>query len=138
MIIFSPSKTKCHFMKFFRSWKSICWFIFILVITFLPASGGRKMVLFNHADKLIHLCLFLVFSIFLASDARRLFHTSAVDKKVMMIAILTGIITGLFTELVQYYLIAARSGSVLDFIADIVGILVGLSLYIMVASKSKS
>ena len=56
----------------------------------------------------------------------------------MMIAILTGIITGLFTELVQYYLIAARSGSVLDFIADIVGILVGLSLYIMVASKSKS
>lgn len=125
-------------MKFLRFWKSISWFIFILLVTFLPVSGGRKIVLFNHADKIIHLCLFLVFSIFLVSDARKLFHTSLVDKNVTMIVILTGIITGLFTELVQYYLIAARSGSVLDFIADIVGILVGLSLYIMVASKSKS
>lgn len=125
-------------MKFLRFWKSISWFIFILLVTFLPVSGGRKIVLFNHADKIIHLCLFLVFSIFLVSDARKLFHTSLIDKNVTMIVILTGIITGLFTELVQYYLIAARSGSVLDFIADIVGILVGLSLYIMVASKSKS
>jgi VanZ family protein len=138
MIIFSPSKTKWHFMKFLRFWKSISWFIFILLVTFLPVSGGRKIVLFNHADKIIHLCLFLVFSIFLVSDARKLFHTSIVDKNVTMIVILTGIITGLFTELVQYYFIASRSGSVLDFIADIVGILVGLSLFIMVASKSKS
>jgi len=125
-------------MKFFRFWKSISWFIIILLITFLPAPGGRTIVLFNHADKLIHLCLFLVFSIFLASDARRFFHVSSVEKNVTVIVILTGIITGLLTELVQYYVIAARSGSVLDFIADIIGILVGFCLYIMVAGKSKS
>ncbi len=125
-------------MNFFRSWKSISWFVFILLVTFLPAPGSGRIFLFNNTDKLIHLGLFLVFSVFLASDARRFLQASTVDKKVALIVILTGILTGLLTEIVQYYAIAARSGSVFDFIADIFGILVGLILYIMVAGKFRS
>jgi len=124
-------------MRFLRFWKSLSWFIFILLITFLPVSGSKKIRLFVHADKVIHLLLFFVFSLLLISDARRFFQTPSTEKNVALVVIITGLMTALFTELVQYFLIVARSGSIADFLADISGIIIGIGVYKMIFGKSK-
>jgi VanZ family protein len=125
-------------MKFIRFWKSIIWFIFILFSTLLPGTGSNRIRLFPHADKLIHLFLFLVFSLLLISDARRIINTSSIEKKVFSLVLWIAVSTGMFTELVQYLFIAERSGSLADFIADIIGIMAGLVIYKIITIKSKS
>ena len=137
-------------MKLFRFWKSACWFILILIVTFLPGSSSKRIRLFIHADKLIHLLLFMIFSLLLIFDARRFFQTSSIQKNILLslcgrtpqiIAIavtLTGLAAGLFTELVQHFLIVDRSGTIGDLIADVGGILIGIGIYKIIIDKSKS
>ena len=138
MIIFSFHFLNNHHMRFFRFWKSIIWFIFILFSTLLPGTSSNRIRLFPHADKLIHLCLFLIFSLLLISDARRIIITSSTEKKVVFVVLLIPTMTGILTELVQYFFIAERSGSVTDFIADVIGILAGMGIYKIIINKSKS
>lgn len=125
-------------MKFISFWKSIIWFGFILLITFLPDNGIKRVRLFSHADKLIHLFLFLVFSLLMIFDAKRFYKTSSIDKGIVLMVILTGVLTGLFTELVQNYLIAERSGSAGDLIADVFGIMAGFGIYKIIRVDFKS
>lgn len=124
-------------MRFFRFWKSACWFIFILIITFLPGSTGKRIKLFVHADKIIHLLLFLIFSLLLFFDAKK-YYQNSLKKNIALTVILTGVITGLFTELVQYFIIADRSGTWGDLMADISGIVIGFGIYKITVDKFKS
>ena len=124
-------------MKLFRFWKSACWFILILVITFLPGSSTKRIKLFIHADKLIHLLLFFVFSLLLIFDAIKFFQTSSIQKNTVIAIALTGVVAGLFTELVQYFFIAERSGTVGDLAADICGLLIGIGIYKIIIDKTK-
>ncbi len=125
-------------MKLFRFWKSACWFILILIVTFLPGSSSKRIRLFIHADKLIHLLLFMIFSLLLIFDARRFFQTSSIQKNIAIAVTLTGLAAGLFTELVQHFLIVGRSGTIGDLIADVGGILIGIGIYKIIIDKSKS
>ena len=125
-------------MKLFRFWKSACWFILILIVTFLPGSSSKRIRLFIHADKLIHLLLFMIFSLLLIFDARRFFQTSSIQKNIAIAVTLTGLAAGLFTELVQHFLIVDRSGTIGDLIADVGGILIGIGIYKIIIDKSKS
>ena len=125
-------------MKLFRFWKSACWFILILIVTFLPGSSSKRIRLFIHADKLIHLLLFMIFSLLLIFDARRFFQTSSIQKNIAIAVTLTGLAAGLFTELVQHFLIVDRSGTIGDLIADVGGILIGIGIYKIIIDKFKS
>ncbi len=124
-------------MQLFRFWKSVCWFIIILIATFLPGSSSKRIRLFIHADKVIHLTLFVVFTLLLIVDSKRFFQTSSMGKNILLTVIITGLMVGLFTELVQYYFIADRSGSIADFIADICGVAVGFGLYKILSNRLK-
>jgi VanZ family protein len=124
-------------MKYFRFWKSACWFILILFVTFLPGSSANRIKLFIHADKLIHLFLFGIFSLLLIFDGKRFFQTSSIEKNLVILVITAGVIAGLFTEFVQYFLIPGRSGTVGDFIADACGMAVGFGVYKIIGNKSK-
>jgi glycopeptide antibiotics resistance protein len=125
-------------MKLFRFWKSACWFILILFVTFLPGSSSNRIKLFIHADKLIHLSLFFIFSLLLIFDAKKFFQTSSIQKNIFIAIALTGMVVGLFTELVQYFFIADRSGTVGDLAADVCGILIGIGIYRIIIDRSKS
>jgi len=125
-------------MKLFRFWKSACWFILILIVTFLPGSSSRRIKLFIHADKLIHLLLFFTFSLLLIIDTKKFFQTSSIQKNIIIAVTLTGVAVGLFTELVQYFVIVDRSGTIGDLIADISGILIGIGIYKLIIDKFKS
>ena len=125
-------------MKLFRFWKSACWFILILIVTFLPGSSGKRIKLFVHADKLIHLFLFLIFSLLLFFDARKFFQTSSIKKNIAIALTLTGVAVGLFTELVQHFFIVDRSGTIGDLIADVSGILIGFGIYKIIVDNPKS
>ena len=125
-------------MKIIRFWKSACWFILILSITFLPGSTGTRIRLFSHADKIIHLLLFLIFTLLLISDAKRFFESSLIKKEIITTVILTGVLTGLITELVQFFLIVDRSGTFGDLLADIGGIATGFFIYKIVGDRFRS
>jgi hypothetical protein len=124
-------------VKIIRFWKSACWFILILSVTFLPGSTGKRIRLFIHADKIIHLILFLIFSLLLISDAKRFFQSSLVKKEIITTVILAGVLTGLFTELVQFFLITDRSGTFGDLLADIGGIATGFLIYKIAGNRFK-
>jgi VanZ family protein len=122
----------------FRFWKSACWFIFILGVTLLPGSTGKRIRLFTHADKIIHLLLFFIFSLLLISDAKKFFQSSSIKKEIVTTVVLAGMLTGLFTELVQFFLITGRSGTFGDLLADIGGVVIGLFIYKTLDDRFKS
>lgn len=73
MIIFKHRMYKSLIMRIARFWRSACWLAIIFILTFLPGNEVNKIKMFHHADKLIHLFLFIVLSILLLYDMNK-FH----------------------------------------------------------------
>lgn len=53
----------------------------------------------------------------------------------IIFSLLFGIVFGLFTEIIQMIEILRRNGNIYDFIADIIGCMLGISLYLWVFKK---
>lgn len=129
MIIFNPGMYKYPIMKITQFWRSACWLIIIFILTFLPGNEVNKVKLFHHADKLIHLLLFVVLSILLLYDLNKFHKVSGMGMNRIFIVIATGMSAGILTEVIQYLYIPGRTGSIIDFISDFTGITTGLILY---------
>lgn len=108
--------------------KTLLWFLIINYISLIPADEIPKSKLFGipHFDKMVHFGIYFIFSIFLAS----MFNKPAINKlKTVIIIIVLNIFIGGTIEYLQDILPVNRSGSYLDFLADILGCLTALLFY---------
>ena len=86
-------------------------------------------------DKLIHLFVFGVYVLlhmrgFVMQDT-----FPKIKKNAVPLTIILGIMLGAGTELLQRYYIPFRRGSMYDFMADIVGCLVGWAVFVMLERR---
>ncbi len=90
---------------------------------FTPGSKISDInITIPYFDKVIHFLLFFGLSIFI----RGLKHIAQIE---FVIWCLFAVIFAGVSEIIQFYFIELRSGSVFDFMADLMGILCGLFIY---------
>lgn len=100
-------------------------FIFVLCIVPIPKSNGVKLV--PHLDKVAHFGLFFLFSAFAYGWLRESNKRFSKSMSVCIILLLTAIYGGLIEWLQGAYF--ARSADVWDWVADVVGGILGIICY---------
>lgn len=112
-------------------WKgfALLWTLFILYLLTKPAGEGTPWwYLFPHIDKLLHAGLFSIWSI-----AISMVYLSRDNSKSPVITI-SGLCLAIATELIQAFL-PDRSASILDIVADLVGVIIGIVVTFYVKKK---
>jgi hypothetical protein len=117
------------FIKFY--YKSITWAIIIAYLLFTPGNELPKIKFLNFygADKLIHIILFMVFQFLTLFDSLTLLHIIKL-RKILLLIIIT-LSYAISSEIIQQFFIENRQGSVFDFIADMVGIILAYTLFLI-------
>lgn len=107
---------------------AIFWFGIIALVISIPGSNIPKSSLLNipYFDKLVHACMFAVFSLLLVYGFFKQPKSSFFARQAYILAFILCTIYGGATELMQYFFFASRSGEVVDFIANISGSVVGM------------
>ena len=99
----------------------------ILLLTGLPGSCFPHVKPVIGLDKLVHLLMYAGFTFASIWGYRKPFQERGNNyrKKALWIAIIIGIAYGAITEIIQETLIPTRTGSIYDWIADIIGSILG-------------
>ncbi|MCF8297800.1 MAG: VanZ family protein [Saprospiraceae bacterium] len=127
------------FLKF--NLLGIIWGFIILVLSILPGNYFPKVPTYLELfspDKLIHLFIFGVLAIFLLHGFQKQYSFIRLRSHNIIYATTIGIIYGCFTELLQLIINNGRHASIYDFVADLIGCLIGLIIYrLFIIKKQK-
>ena len=122
--------------KFFPA---IVWAIGILILIGIPSSYIPKTITFldwASPDKIVHFILFGGQSFLIMYAFKEQYFEGVNRFLIASIAICIGIVYGLLTELLQYYVFVGRNGNAFDFIADFIGAFIGfLAFYLYYRKK---
>lgn len=86
-------------------------------------------------DKIIHLILFATFVLLLLQSILKQYGYAFFRFYGIIIALITGIGFGALTEYLQYSININRSGNIYDFIANTLGCLLGLAMFLILWRK---
>ncbi len=99
----------------------ICWSLGMAYLLLIPGSDMPQVKFFEWQDKVAHFSLFCGWCFLLVLFLEK------PHKVTFTIVLIIGLFMAGFTEWLQLY-IPHRSADLLDFVADIIGVLVGLGL----------
>ncbi|MDX9769911.1 MAG: VanZ family protein [Tenuifilaceae bacterium] len=118
-------------MKALKYWRSSVWTVIIILATTLPSSSIPKSSLLQipHFDKLVHFVQFFVLALFILSERNSLKQQGKLANRAIAFALSISIAYGLIIELLQYFLLPTRSGSLYDFMANVLGAIMAVVLY---------
>ncbi len=116
--------------------KSIIWSLIILLSGILPGNKiGRVALLeIKYMDKFLHFLMYFVFSLILYYDLRKYINALKSKYYGFFYIFFISFIWGIIIELIQYYLLSSRQGSVADVMANAGGIFAGI-LLILITGK---
>lgn len=109
---------------------SLIWAILILILCAIPGGSLPMSPLFNipYLDKIVHVCLYIPLAIFLVAEfdfgKKNILRITGPLITMLIVALYGGLI-----EILQETLFINRSASILDFLSDVIGGLLGLTLY---------
>jgi VanZ family protein len=114
-------------------YKAIVWVFIITYLCFVDGSNFNKPhINIPHLDKIVHFVMFFILGILLGIIGH-IKHTRFNIKWLPFIAIIYGGVI----EIVQQLFIPTRSGDVFDWVADTVGLIVGIVLFLYIPNKIK-
>jgi len=117
-------------MTFIKSYyKSLLWAIVIIVLLLIPGNKfpHNKLINIPHLDKIVHCILFMVLAYIMIFDTW--FLKKKLEIRHITIIFIISIAFAGSTEIYQYYLIEFRTGSIFDFMADVLGILIASIIF---------
>jgi VanZ family protein len=90
-------------------------------------------------DKVAHLCMYAVFAFLCLWGYRKQFISNGIHykRKAVLLAVVISIAYGGLTELMQEYIVRTRTGDWVDFVADIIGTLLGATIFYLFYKKKK-
>lgn len=125
-------------MTFKRFLPGIFWGVLMLVLTGLPGNYFPRVPSFLELfspDKLVHIFLFFVFCFLLFYGFFKQYSISKRRFKYISICFSIGVIYAALTEIFQVYVFIGRNGNIYDFIADVVGCILGISFFLLINRK---
>lgn len=124
------------FLKNF--WPAFAWAIFVFVLSAIPGNVFPRVVNFLdwlQPDKLVHIFFYGLLSFLLLYGFARQYDWRKSRYTLLIITFLIGTVFGLILEVLQYYVFIGRSGNVYDFIANVLGTLIGMSIFWLLLRK---
>ncbi len=115
----------------------IVWSLIILILLGLPDNNLPDISFLNipYFDKIVHIFLFLVFLFLLAYWFAKQNRFNILHQKFLLLSLLTGVIYGGLTEILQEVVFIERTSNFFDFIADVAGCLIGLLFFFFLKEK---
>ncbi|MFA4851953.1 MAG: VanZ family protein [Bacteroidales bacterium] len=115
----------------------IVWSLIILILLGLPNNDLPDISFLNipYFDKIVHIFLFLVFVFLLAYGFAKQNRFNILHQKFLLLSLLTGVIYGGLTEILQEVVFIERTSGFFDFIADVAGCLIGLLFFFFLKRK---
>lgn len=89
-------------------------------------------------DKLVHFFVFGVFTFLLLWGYRAQYSNSKHRSKLVWLIIILGVLYGGLTEILQANVFVGRDGSVFDFLANTIGSIIGIVIFMLFARKNKN
>ncbi len=111
---------------------SLIWSVIILITAIIPGTyipEVQNIWSLLQWDKLIHIFLFTVFVGLLINDLRKQKKVRSLQNNSVIFALLCGIFFGLLTEMIQLFECFHRNSNLFDFIANVIGTILGKQLY---------
>ena len=109
----------------------IAWTLLIVLLTLIPGNYIPRISTFLDwlgPDKLVHLFMFGIYAYLLLEGFVR--HKSPLLRKnPVFISFLVGMVFAIFTEVMQATIIPGRNGNIYDFLADMLGCLLGYTIW---------
>ena len=113
--------------------KLAIWIVVIGILCFSPGNHMNGMRLSSlipafinpYADKIIHFTMFFILAFLIKS----LHWQKTIDTKTYHIYILAGVAYAVATELIQHFFIFMRSGDILDFASDSIGMALSILIF---------
>ena len=120
---------------FFRfTYPALCWAAFIILLTL---TSGREFpdVSLVSFDKIVHLFLFAVQSYLFIRGFIRQTQFILLRYYPIALSFIICLFLGASTELMQAYLLTDRAGDFFDFIANVVGAVFGIIIFVWLYGK---
>ena len=116
---------------------ALVWCLVILLAISLPPGNIPRTGLFSipHFDKLVHFVLFTIWGFLLFYGFRKQKTGNLLRENPTVTAIATGLVYGIFTELLQHFIMSGRQGNFFDILSDLFGTVFGVLLVKWIAGK---
>lgn len=118
----------------------LIWTLIIVLLTLTPGKYIPKITNFYDwlgPDKFIHLSLFGIFAYLLIEGFSKQSGVLYLRKNAVFISLLLGMVFAFFTEVMQKFVIPGRNGNLFDFLADMLGLLVGYMIWSIIRRNDK-
>lgn len=126
-------------MLFTRNlWPGVIWALVVLILTGLPGSYFPVVHSFwdwLSPDKVIHLVIFGVQSFLILWGFRTQYSHPEKRLSVLSWATIASVLYGGLTELLQKEIFVGRDGNLYDFLANVIGALIGIFLFRLLFRK---
>lgn len=121
-------------MCLLRYWKSIVWIIIIFILSSISGNELNKIPKINipHFDKIVHFSMYFILSFLLFIDFTK--RDNSKTKNILFI-FLFSISYGVLLEFMQEYVFIKRGADFFDFLANISGSTLAISLSILFYKK---
>jgi VanZ family protein len=107
---------------------SSAWALIILVACLVPLNNAHRSFLHNvkHADKYFHFVMYLAFAVILYIDLGK--YRRPLKNRYLACLYISAItlVWGIIIELIQYFFVTGREGSIFDVLANTGGIVAGI------------
>ncbi len=110
------------------------WALGILILCLMPASDFPNSTI-NGMDKIVHAVLFCVLAFLMHTFFQRQYTVAFLRSKPMEATLSFCVFFGAFIELLQASFVVNRNGDLVDLLADIAGVGIGLLLFRWVHGK---
>jgi VanZ family protein len=113
-----------------RFWKTLLVLAIIYFLCLIPANdiGKIDFLKIKYQDSIVHVIMFLGFSAMLFLDLKRNTHLAKNIPSLCFTVLIFCILLGITTELLQQYLTSLqRTGSIIDFLFDMIGTALGIT-----------
>ena len=111
----------------------------IMILTGIPGSCLPHVKPVVGLDKVVHLLMYATFAFLCLWGYRKQFVSNglAYQKKALLLAVVISIFYGGLTEMLQEYLVPGRTGDWFDFLADSIGTLLGVYVFLLFYLQKK-
>lgn len=120
-------------------WVTIFWFILMALMLFLPDATENlpTPLLFPQSDKIVHFAIFAILAGLQFHTLNQYRLVLQTRQLIVICLLLFNILFAASSEIIQEHWVDGRSGDILDVVADLLGVIAGISISKLIKFSSR-